>query len=193
MAQQGSTDQIDVDQLTTEQASAELSRLADLLRSADVAYYRNDAPELSDADYDRLKQRNRQIEARFPDLKLDQSPSDQVGAAPSEAFGKVTHAKRMLSLGNAFSAEDVVDFDRSIRSYLGLGAESELAYTAEPKIDGLSLSLRYENGELVQAATRGDGAVGENVTANARTIDDIPQRLTGAPTKFTCHTRISPI
>ena len=152
-----------------------------LLARANDAYHRQDAPEIADAEYDRLKQRNLAIEARFPGLKRDDSPSDKVGAKPAEGFAKVAHAVRMMSLGNAFEDDDVRSFDQSIRKYLGLGAEARLAYTSEPKIDGLSLSLRYEQGRLVQAATRGDGAVGENVTANARTIDDIPVQLKGAP------------
>nr|WP_213395102.1 NAD-dependent DNA ligase LigA [Yoonia sp.] len=159
----------------------ELARLAEALGQANAAYHRDDAPLISDAAYDALKQRNAAIEARFPDLKRADSPSDQVGAVVADGFGKVPHAVRMLSLGNAFSDEDVTDFDERLRKYLGLSADQPLRYTAEPKIDGLSLSLRYEDGVLVQAATRGDGAVGENVTANARTITDIPQRLTGAP------------
>ena len=171
----------EVSSLTEEEAHAELKALAQALFAANAAYHRDDAPEISDAEYDALKQRNAAIEAAFPHLKLADSPSDQVGAAPSDGFAKVTHAMRMLSLGNAFDEADVEAFEASIRKYLGLGAEADLAFTAEPKIDGLSLSLRYENGALVQAATRGDGAVGENVTANARTIDDIPQQITGAP------------
>ncbi len=170
-----------IDELDENAARDELARLADVLSQANSAYHRDDAPEISDADYDRLKARNRAIEDRFPNLKRDDSPSEQVGGALAEGFQKITHAERMLSLGNAFTDEDVADFDRSIRSYLGLGADTPLSYTAEPKIDGLSLSLRYEDGDLVQAATRGDGAVGENVTANARTISDIPQRVEGAP------------
>ncbi len=169
------------DELSEDAAKGELARLADLLGRANTAYHAEDAPEISDAEYDALKRRNRAIEDRFPHLKRSDSPTDQVGAAASETFQKVTHAERMLSLGNAFTDGDVADFDRSIRSYLGLGDGDPLAYTAEPKIDGLSLSLRYEGGALVQAATRGDGAVGENVTANARTIADIPHRLSGAP------------
>ncbi|TNE66235.1 MAG: NAD-dependent DNA ligase LigA [Rhodobacteraceae bacterium] len=165
--------------LSVEEARAELARLADLLAGANTAYHADDAPVMSDADYDALKRRNAEIEARFPDLKRDDSPTEQVGAAPSEGFGKITHAVRMMSLANAFDDEDVAEFDRSVRKYLG--APGEIAYTAEPKIDGLSLSLRYEQGKLVSAATRGDGEVGENVTANARTIADIPQELTGAP------------
>ena len=172
---------ISVDALTETQAVGELARLARLLSRANHAYHAEDAPEMSDADYDAAKRRNAQIEARFPHLKRTDSASDQVGAAPAEGFGKVTHAVRMLSLGNAFNDEDVQEFDTRIRSFLGLDAQAPLAYTAEPKIDGLSLSLRYENGVLVQAATRGDGEVGENVTANARTIKDIPQSVENAP------------
>ena len=171
---------IDVAALGRSQARAELVRLADILSRANIAYHRNDAPEISDADYDALKLRNSAIEARFPDLKHGESPSDQVGAAPSEAFAKVRHTVRMLSLSNAFEDSDVTDFDDSIRKYLNLG-DGQLTYTAEPKIDGLSLSLRYDDGALIHAVTRGDGEIGENVTANARTIADIPQRLSGAP------------
>lgn len=170
-----------VSQLTEQTAKAELARLAGLLARANTAYHGVDEPFISDAEYDRLKRRNAEIEAAFPALKRADSASDQVGAAPSEGFGKVTHAQRMLSLANAFDAEDVGDFDRQIRNFLGLSDDAPLAYTAEPKIDGLSLSLRYEGGVLVQAATRGDGSVGENVTANARTIADIPHRIDGAP------------
>ncbi len=177
-------DTIPVENLTEEQAQDELARLARFLHRANELYHTQDAPEISDAEYDALKQRNAQIEARFPDLKRNDSPSESVGARPSEGFTKVTHAVRMMSLGNAFDEEDVIDFDQSIRKYLGLPDDSVLAYTAEPKIDGLSLSLRYENGNLVQAATRGDGEVGENVTANARTVSDIPQHVKNAPEVF---------
>ena len=170
-----------VDSLTETQAREELARLADVLAKANDAYHRDDAPQISDAEYDALKARNAAIEARFPGLKRDDSPSDQVGAAPADGFSKVTHAVRMLSLSNVFDDAEVVEFDDRIRRYLGLAADAPLKYTAEPKIDGLSLSLRYEGGKLVQAATRGDGAVGENVTANARTIDDIPVTLKDAP------------
>ncbi|SFP48156.1 NAD-dependent DNA ligase LigA [Tranquillimonas alkanivorans] len=170
-----------VEELDRTEAQAELARLAEELAAANAAYHQADAPEISDADYDALKRRNAEIEARFPDLKRADSPTEQVGAAPSEGFAKVMHETRMLSLGNAFEDEEIADFDRSVRKYLGLAADAALAYTAEPKIDGLSLSLRYEGGKLVQAATRGDGSVGENVTANARTIDDIPAQLDGAP------------
>jgi DNA ligase (NAD+) len=172
---------IAVEQLTAEQAVQELARLAQVLGAANEAYHTNDAPEITDAEYDALKRRNAAIEARFPDLKRDDSPTEQVGAAPAEGFGKITHAVRMMSLANAFDEEELADFDDGIRRYLGLSADAELLYTAEPKIDGLSLSLRYEGGVLVHAATRGDGSVGENVTANARTIADIPEILEGAP------------
>ena len=170
-----------VDTLTRDQARAELAYLADVLSRANTAYHTQDAPDLSDAEYDRLKRRNAEVEAAFPQEKRQDSPSDQVGAAPQEGFGKITHAVRMMSLSNAFDDEDVHEFAKSVRKYLGLGDGAPLAFTAEPKIDGLSLSLRYENGVLVQAATRGDGEVGENVTANAKTIADIPHSVTGAP------------
>lgn len=160
-------------------AADELARLAALLGRANAAYYQQVAPEISDAGYDRLKQRNAAIEARFPALKRADSPSEQVGAPVSDGFAKVKHAVAMLSLGNAFSDEDVVDFEERVARYLG--REAPLEFTAEPKIDGLSLSLRYEDGALVQAATRGDGETGENVTANARMIADVPQVLQGAP------------
>ncbi|WP_108482491.1 NAD-dependent DNA ligase LigA [Oceaniglobus ichthyenteri] len=174
-------DLVAIETMGKAEAKRELARLADLLTAANAAYYQDDAPTLTDAEYDALKQRNAAIEARFPELKHSDSPTDQVGAAPADGFSKVAHRVRMLSLGNAFSADDVAEFDQSIRKYLGLGSETPLSYTAEPKIDGLSLSLRYEQGNLVQAATRGDGATGENVTANALTITDIPKKLDGAP------------
>ena len=175
------TDKTALQDLSQEDAKAELARLADLLSRANKAYHTQDAPELSDAEYDRLKLRNTTIEGRFPTLKRADSPSDKVGAAPAEGFSKLRHDVPMLSLGNAFEDDDVVDFSARIRKYLGLPPGAPLAFTAEPKIDGLSLSLRYEKGDLVQAATRGDGAVGENVTANARTIGTIPTRIEGAP------------
>ncbi|WP_200805398.1 NAD-dependent DNA ligase LigA [Pontibaca methylaminivorans] len=173
--------EISVEHLTRETAETELARLADLIGRADIAYHREDAPEISDAEYDRLKRRNAAIEARFPDLVRRDSPSAHIGARPAEGFAKVRHRQRMMSLGNAFSAEDVAGFDAGVRRYLGLGAGDALAYTVEPKIDGLSLALRYESGHLVEAATRGDGSVGEDVTANARTIADIPARIKDAP------------
>ena len=170
-----------VEALTREAAAAELAALAERLARANREYHTEDAPEISDADYDRLKRRNAAIEARFPELKLADSPSDLVGAAPAEGFAKVRHAQRMLSLENAFSGEEVAEFVERVRRYLGLGEDHPLAFTAEPKIDGLSLSLRYEHGRLVQAATRGDGETGENVTANAQTMGDIPGSIAGAP------------
>lgn len=162
-------------------AKAELHRLAKTLAEANAAYHQKDAPQISDAEYDQLKRLNAAIENAFPNLKRSDSPSDMVGAKPVDGFGKVTHAVRMLSLSNAFDDEDVADFVDQIRRYLGLTDDTDIAFTAEPKIDGLSLSLRYEHGKLVQAATRGDGETGENVTANARTIADIPQLITDAP------------
>lgn len=175
------TQHIPVSELTERQARAELARLAELLKKANTAYHGEDAPIISDAEFDALKVRNAAIEAAFPTLKHGDSVSDQVGAAPSGKFTKVVHAQRMLSLANAFDAQDIRDFDKQIRSFLGLGEGAKVTYSAEPKIDGLSLSLRYENGRLVQAATRGDGETGENVTANALTIQDIPEHLTNAP------------
>ena len=171
----------DVNEIDEKTAREELERLARALARANVAYHGKDAPEISDADYDALKRRNAAIEKRFPHLKRADSPTDQVGAEVSDGFAKVRHQVAMLSLANAFETEEIEEFDARIRKFLGLRAEEPLVYTAEPKIDGLSLSLRYENGTLVQAATRGDGAVGENVTANARTIQSIPHRITNAP------------
>ena len=168
-----------VDALDKAEAAAELERLAQTLAEANRAYHTEDAPAITDAEYDALKKRNAAIEARFPALKRVDSPSDQVGATLAEGFGKVEHAVAMLSLENGFAEADVVDFIDRVRSYLN--REGPIPVTAEPKIDGLSLSLRYEGGVLVQAATRGDGETGENVTANARTLRDIPQTLTGAP------------
>ncbi|WP_299133888.1 NAD-dependent DNA ligase LigA [uncultured Amaricoccus sp.] len=170
-----------VETLTPQAAMEELAALARAMAEADVAYHQNDAPAISDADYDALKARNAAIEARFPELRRPDSPSGKVGAAPSEGFAKVRHAIPMLSLENAFADSDVAEFEGRIRRFLNLPAEAPLAFTAEPKIDGLSLSLRYEDGLLVQAATRGDGETGENVTANARTVADIPPRLDDAP------------
>jgi DNA ligase (NAD+) len=170
-----------IEDLDEAAARAELEHLVAALRVADQAYHGADAPEISDADYDRLKLRTRAIEARFPQLKQADSPTATIGTAPSEGFAKVTHARRMLSLENAFSDEDVAEFVASIRKFLNLAPEEPLAFTAEPKIDGLSLSLRYEAGRLVTAATRGDGSVGENVTENARTIAEIPTVIPGAP------------
>ncbi len=168
-----------VGDLTADEAAGELARLAAALARANAAYHTHDAPDLADAAYDALKRRNAAIEARFPELKRHDSPTDQVGAPVADGFGKITHVVPMLSLENAFEDADVTDFDDRVRRFLGM--TTAITYTAEPKIDGLSLSLRYEQGRLVQAATRGDGEVGENVTENARTIADIPVTLTGTP------------
>ena len=168
-----------VEDLTRDEAAVELERLAGLMAEADAAYYQEDAPLMTDAEYDAARLRNAAIEARFPDLKREDSPSDRVGAAAHEGFAKAAHAAPMLSLDNAFSDEDVSDFADRIRRFLGLSAEEEVAITAEPKIDGLSLSLTYEKGKLKRAATRGNGEVGEDVTANARTLADIPEKLGG--------------
>ncbi len=158
-------------------AADELDRLAREIAHHDDLYYRDAAPEISDADYDSLRERNAAIEARFPNLIREDSPSMRIGAAPVEAFGKVVHRVPMLSLGNVFNDEDVPDFLERIRRFLGLDTIEGLAFTAEPKIDGLSITLRYEQGRLTQGATRGDGYQGENVTANVRTIADIPQKI----------------
>ncbi len=175
------TNQPDVQDLTTDQAAAELLRLAGVMAVADIAYHRNDAPEISDARYDTLKQRNLLIEQRFPELVRADSPSKKTGAPVKSGFRKISHVVPMLSLGNAFSDDDVVEFDARIRKFLSISADKPVKYTAEPKIDGLSLALRYENGTLVSAVTRGDGKIGEDVTKNAKTIDQIPQKIEGAP------------
>ena len=167
--------------LTRKEAADELARLADQLAEADAAYYGEDAPVLSDADYDALKRRNAEIEAAFPDLVRADSASLRVGAAPSSRFAKVRHAEAMLSLDNAFTDEDVAEFVARVRRFLGLADDETVALTAEPKIDGLSASLRYEDGQLVLGATRGDGQVGEDVTANLATLADIPSVIEGAP------------
>ena len=165
--------------LTEAEAKAELERLARTIAQHDRLYYAEDAPEISDAEYDALRQRNAAIEARFPKLTRPDSPSARVGAAPTAAFGKVRHAVPMLSLGNAFIDADVIDFIARVRRFLGLAADAAVEVTAEPKIDGLSLSLTYQRGRLVQGATRGDGSEGENVTPNVMTVRDIPHRLAG--------------
>ena len=170
-----------VDDLTPDEASDELTQLAAEIARHDALYHGKDAPEISDADYDALRQRNAAIEARFPELVRADSPSLNVGAEPAGAFTPVRHSRPMLSLDNVFSDDDVTDFVQSVRRFLSLKPDDELVFTAEPKIDGLSMSLRYENGNLVTAATRGDGTTGENVTANIRTIGDIPNALKDAP------------
>ncbi|HMH97610.1 MAG TPA: NAD-dependent DNA ligase LigA [Bradyrhizobium sp.] len=179
----------DVAKLSKAQAKVELKRLAHEIESHDKHYYQDDAPKISDADYDALRKRANAIEARFPELVTSESPSQKIGAQPSGRFAKVQHAVPMLSLGNAFSDEDVVDFVDRIRRFLKLDADEIPAIVAEPKIDGLSLSLRYENGELVRAATRGDGTTGEDVTGNARTIKDIPNTLKGRKIPAACEVR----
>jgi DNA ligase (NAD+) len=158
-------------------AARRLAELSAEIARHDLAYHRDDAPLISDADYDALKRERAELAARHPDLAIDET----VGAAPAEGFAKVRHRVPMLSLENGFSADELQDFDARVRRFLNLSAEHPLAYLAEPKIDGLSLSLRYERGALVEAATRGDGEMGENVTANARTVADIPARIDGAP------------
>jgi DNA ligase (NAD+) len=177
-----SVEPITIENLTIEEAAAELARLAREIAHHDALYHGKDQPEISDAEYDALKRRNDAIEARFPELIREDSPSRRVGAAPSVTFAPVVHARPMLSLDNTFSQEDVQDFVASVYRFLGRLPDQSIAFTAEPKIDGLSMSIRYENGRLVTAATRGDGTTGENVTANIRTIKEIPSELPkGAP------------
>ncbi|GER06812.1 hypothetical protein JCM17843_11220 [Kordiimonadales bacterium JCM 17843] len=168
-----------VDDLDEKQARRELARLAMEIAHHDALYYQKDKPAISDADYDALRRRNEQIEARFPHLVRTNSPSKRVGAAPSEKFEKYRHQKPMLSLDNAFDEKDMADFLARIRRFLKLADEAPISLTGEPKIDGLSASLRYEYGQLVVGATRGDGTEGENITRNIRTISDIPERLAG--------------
>ncbi len=168
-----------IDTLNEPEAAIELARLAVEIARHDALYYQQDAPEIPDADYDALRRRNDEIEARFPALVRADTPASRVGAAPGDGFGKIRHAVPMLSLGNAFADEDVAEFEARVRRFLSLTPGDALAFTAEPKIDGLSISIRYEKGVLVQAATRGDGAEGENVTANVKTISQIPHKLSG--------------
>ena len=168
-----------VSKLSQKDAARELERLAREIAEHDKRYFADDAPTVSDADYDELKKRNLAIEGRFPKLVRADSPSRRVGFTPVEKFAKVRHGAPMLSLDNAFDDEDVTDFIERVRRFLGLKADEELAFTAEPKIDGLSISLRYENGKFVRGATRGDGEVGEDVTQNLRTMGDIPHTLKG--------------
>jgi DNA ligase (NAD+) len=168
-----------VEDLTEDEARKELARLVTEIKLADASYYKEDSPHLTDAQYDALRQRNLAIETAFPHLKRADSPSESLGAPVNDGFGKVEHGVPMLSLDNAFTDEDVTEFTERIRRFLGLSADEELIITAEPKIDGLSLSLTYEGGQLVRGATRGDGRVGEDVTANARTLEDVPEQLAG--------------
>lgn len=168
---------ISVEALTSAQAAEELKALASEMAGHDVAYYQNDDPDISDANYDALRLRNQAIEERFPDLKRADSPSDKVGVTPESGFGKIQHSVPMLSLGNAFNVQDLEDFDTRIRRFLSLDEAETISYTSEPKIDGLSASLRYEKGVFVKGATRGDGQVGEDITENLKTLKDIPLTL----------------
>ena len=168
-----------IDQLSPKVARAEHTLLGAEIAAHDRRYYQDDAPTISDADYDALRKRYEALEAAFPELHAPDSLTKKVGAAPSQKFAKAKHAVPMLSLGNVFSDEEVHEFVSRVRRFLGLKEDAPLAFTAEPKIDGLSCSLRYEHGELVQAATRGDGFEGEDVTANVRTIAEVPHRLKG--------------
>src|SRR5271154_5591969 len=178
-----------VGDLTEKEAQAEHARLEAEIAGHDRRYYQEDAPTVADAEYDRLRQRYGAIEARFPQLRTLESLTQRVGAAPSARFAKVTHAVPMLSLDNAFAEEDVVDFVGRIRRFLRLAEDEETVFSAEPKIDGLSMSLRYEDGVLVTGATRGDGSVGEDVTANVKTLEDIPKRLKGSGVPSVCEVR----
>jgi DNA ligase (NAD+) len=171
------TGNIPPDELTEAQAKDELGRLAAEIAEHDRRYHQEDAPTITDAEYDALRGRNNAIEAKFPELIRSDSPTRRVGAQPARGFAKIRHAVPMLSLDNAFDDQDVTDFVARIRRFLGLKQDEPIVFTAEPKIDGLSLSLRYERGRLVSAATRGDGTTGEDVTANVRTLEDVPKQL----------------
>src|SRR5512135_2576175 len=183
------TDKTPVDLLTAKQARDEHARLQVEISEHDKRYYQQDRPSVSDAEYDALRARYTSIEARFPDLRTFESLSLKVGAAPARGFRKVRHAVPMLSLDNAMAEQDVVDFVSRIRRFLKLNDDEKIAFSAEPKIDGLSMSLRYEDGELVTAATRGDGAEGEDVTANIRTLEDVPKKLKGRKVPQICEVR----
>ncbi|MDB5432878.1 MAG: ligase, partial [Caulobacter sp.] len=169
-----------ISDLSETEAALELTLLADELAAHDMRYFQDDAPSISDGDYDALKRRNADIEARFPHLIRENSPSMKVGAARAEKFSPVTHGVPMLSLDNAFSDDEAAEFDAKVRRFLRIPEDEAVGYTAEPKIDGLSASLRYEKGVLVQGATRGDGRTGEDVTENLKTVIDIPHRLRGS-------------
>src|SRR6266567_1590444 len=179
----------DVADLTKAQAKVEHKRLTLEIENHDRLYYQEDAPKISDAAYDELRKRLNAIEVRFPDFVTAESPSQTVGVAPTGRFKKVRHALPMLSLDNAFAEADVLDFVGRIRRFLKLGDDERIDFSAEPKIDGLSMSLRYEGGELITAATRGDGAEGEDVTANIRTLKDVPQKLKGRNVPDVCEVR----
>jgi DNA ligase (NAD+) len=171
--------QLAVEKLTTRQAEAELERLAAEIAAHDRRYYQEDAPSVSDDIYDALRKRNEAIERRFPQLIRPDSPSRRVGAAPAQKFAKVRHSVPMLSLGNAFSDDEIAEFVERVRRFLRFTPDQKIVFTAEPKIDGLSCTLRYEHGRLTRGATRGDGMEGEDVTANVRTLADIPKQLRG--------------
>ena len=171
--------QIPVAELTEQQASAELARLAETMARLDKAYYQDDAPLMTDAEYDALKRRNEEIEKRFPHLIREDSPSKRVGSKASDDFAKVVHSVPMLSLANIFTNEDVYEFIDRIRRFLGLSESDPLEFMAEPKLDGLSFSALYVNGKFVRGATRGDGAVGEDITENLKAIKDLPLTLHG--------------
>jgi len=166
--------------MTEAEAKKRLTALALEIKAADQQYYQDDAPLLSDAEYDALRHENAELEAAFPHLIRKDSPSKSIGAKPSGKFGKITHSVPMLSLDNAFSDEDVIDFVARVKRFLSLDENAPLTFTAEPKIDGLSASIRYENGTLISGATRGDGRVGEDVTANLSTLASVPKRLSGS-------------
>jgi DNA ligase (NAD+) len=178
-----------VESLSDKQAKVEHARLAGEITAHDRRYYQDDAPTVSDAEYDALRRRYAALEARFPQLRKADSLTQRVGAAPSARFAKVRHAVPMLSLDNAFADEDVVDFVARIRRFLRLADDEKIAFSAEPKIDGLSMSLRYEDGELITGATRGDGSEGEDVTANVKTLRDVPKRLKGGGMLAVCEVR----
>src|SRR6476620_9166801 len=180
---------LSVDALTEKQARIEHVRLELEIGAHDKRYYQDDAPTVSDSEYDRLRKRYQAIEARFPDLKSSTSLTVKVGAAPARGFAKVRHSVPMLSLDNAFEEQDVADFVERIRRFLRLDEKEKIVFTAEPKIDGLSLSLRYEDGELVRGATRGDGSEGEDVTANVKTVKAIPHKLKGKNPPAVCEVR----
>jgi DNA ligase (NAD+) len=178
-----------IEKLTEAQAKAELERLAAAIGEHDRRYYQEDAPTVTDAEYDALRRRNEEIEARFPELVRADSPSGRVGAQPASKFAKVRHAVPMLSLGNAFADEEVREFVERVRRFLRLPEDEKVAFTAEPKIDGLSCTLRYEGGRLIRAATRGDGSEGEDVTPNVKTLEDIPDQLRGKGVPEVCEVR----
>ena len=173
-----------VETLSAEEAATELARLAAEIAKHDALFYQDSQPEISDADYDALRQRNEAIEVRFPDLVRADSPSAKIGSGPAEGFAEVRHTVPMLSLGNAFDRGDVAEFEARIRRFLKLDTDAAVELVAEPKIDGLSATARYERGRFVLGATRGDGSTGEDITRNLATLADLPAQLTGAVPDF---------